>query len=212
MNETDTPPVVITPLEKTLLVSFDADQIGQRLIYQIEEGKTNLIHQYGPHSGSAYMEPGDQLFVSLTCYGDPANFLGFRVIDATLVCHPRCYTPATSMGSPFGEDVGSIRVVDFLYDHPRCDSDSKRLCMKAKSKCPLIAGQAAGAWMVAMTLTVQIYRTTAPCQTRVLNFDPEFQVGNGSSNSSGTSPVKYTQDWCAQRAEPFGPAREPTST
>ena len=162
-----------------LTVSFDAEQIGDQLSWAVIDGLKDIWQYYGKHAGSVYFETGCDLTVVLKGYGDKSNFLGFKVLDATIVSTPRSYDPPTSTASPFTGGHGATRVRDFAYFDAAPDSESTRMKMLAFSTSLKVAS-APGAWKLSMVLTVCIHYNNSNSETRVFTFDPEAQVGNGS--------------------------------
>ena len=162
-----------------LIVSFDAEQIGDQLSWGVIDGLQDIWQCYGKHAGSVYFETGCDLTVVLQGYGDKSNFLGFEVLDATIVSTPRSYDPPTSTASPFKGGRGATRVRDFAYFDAAPDSRANRMYMLAFSTSLKVAGTP-GAWKLSMVLTVCIHYKDSNSETRVFTFDPEAQVGNGS--------------------------------
>lgn len=172
------------PTDPILHVSFDVDQIGSRMLWNVDAGARDFLLRWGPHAGSLHFpDPPYSLWVQAKAYANPQTFVSVEVVDATLISVPRIYQPSTPVASPFELHSGCTRVPSMrVTETIGIEPISGRSLTRLQSTKPLTVATSSGGWMLSMVLTVTIRRNSParPQETRVFTFDPEAEVGNGS--------------------------------
>lgn len=165
-----------------LTVSFDAEQVGSQLVWQVSEGRENLYERYGPFCGSLHLPKDRKLGVEVRGYGSQA-LQSFEVDSAILVTVP---ADAKYSPSPFsGHDVAAIPLGPFPPPQQIIfDPIIERAYGITAVSGLLNIGSEDGAWHLSMVMTVTIRTRSGDgaidVSRRVYRFDPESYVGNGT--------------------------------
>lgn len=181
------------PQNVLLKVSFDIDQLNNRLVWAFDdespltgaakEGSSvvNAFHREGRHAGSVHFNQGDVLTVDLLGLGGK-DFVAFSVLDCTLVTMPMPYLRVPSPPSPFGIQTATQELV-FTPAQPDKARHGRQSYL-AQGTTALTVSQSVGVWDFSLYLTVQITRLAhggpdTTTEFRVFRFDPESEVGTG---------------------------------
>lgn len=179
------------PEDVVLRVSFDINQLGNRLVWYFDDehpvpppqalGGHDAMHRYGRHAGSVHFNQGDRLSVQVYGYGCPGEFETFEVTDCTLVTMPAPYLQHPPPPSPFDLEHATQELEFGAAKGVPKSPDGTRLLM-ARGKNVLKVVQDKGVWDMSLYVTVAITRKVGVTTERVLRvflFDPESEVGIG---------------------------------
>jgi len=180
------------PQSIVLRVSFDVDQLSNRLIWVFDDdgpvaplsNVNNAYHRFGRHAGSVHFNEGDVLSVRVLGYGRPDNFVTFSVTDATLITLPAPYLQEPPPPSPFDLEHAT-QELEFFDATPVHSKDKELRICAADGKTALTVVQCKGVWEFSLVLTVAILRQSGvpgaalTREVRVFQFDPESEVGTG---------------------------------
>lgn len=168
-----------TPDHSYLLrVSFDADQLGNELVWAITDAdpsEPNAFRRTGWAAGGLQFLQGDTLAVEVVGYGRPETFAGFTITDATLITLPAPYLRPLFSPSPFDVDQATFDLDDF--QPTSCVvAQALKICT-AHHPGPLTVVEPQGIWKFSFVVTVQVQRVDGSVETRVFSFDPIIAVG-----------------------------------
>lgn len=175
------------PVPVLLSISFDIDQVGSQLDWSL---MPNVRPVTGKDSGGIAFTTGDTVEVEVNAYGLMSDFSSFQIVDCCLVTLPEVLqigdkVPTLySAPSPFVQSVGASYPISLDFsvsaeDHVGKDKRHRRITQFWKHN--LNVNHAHGRWELSLILTVRIMRGLGNVtETRVFNFDPECQVGDGT--------------------------------
>lgn len=163
-----------------LQVSFDIDQISHALCWQFDGPHGNLFHTTGIHAGAVHVEHGAVMCLDVTVYARGRSLAGVEINSATLGTMPRQFGPIPFPPSPFrGEsasaDFGRFELKSFEFD-PLRDMTVAKLVSTNELQVVTLDGS----WQMSLLLSATLTRANNAKETRVFQFDPEYQVGNGT--------------------------------
>lgn len=178
------------PQEVLLRVSFDIDQLSNRLVWVFDDdgpvtpgrAVVNAFQRYGRHAGAVHFNKGDQLTVHVLGFGSIKDFETFEVTDCTLATVPTAYLHVPPPPSPFGNEHATQKLkfakpVDLVSKCPELRIRA------AHGKSRLTVVEEKGVWDFSLYVTVKITRIEPDgCHKHVLRvflFDPESEVGTG---------------------------------
>lgn len=166
------------PCSYLLRVSFDADQLGNQLVWAITDAQPdepNAFQRTGWAAGGLQFLQGDTLGFEVVGYGDPATFAGFAITDATLITLPAPYLRPLFSPSPFDCDQATFDLDDFKPTSCTVAQNLKICTAISPEILPVVEPQ--GIWKFSFVVTVQISRVDGCVETRVFSFDPMIAVG-----------------------------------
>jgi hypothetical protein len=183
-----------------LNVSFDIHQLSPFLCWQVIDeslGGRNLMRQVGRHAGSVHLAKDDRVHVCVTAFSGadgnaPAeDFGGFTIKNCTLQSVPRLRERDTFYSpSPFqyGQSVDggtAIPIGPFkVVDHGK-DEKLNAFYERQVSDGSVLVDKEMGIWEMSLVLVVEIKpkATAVGSHKRVFRFDPEAEVGTGTSKN-----------------------------
>jgi len=183
-----------------LNVSFDIHQLSPFLCWQVideSQGGRNLMSPVGRHAGSVHLQRDDRVRVCVTAFSGPEgsappeDFGGFKIENCTLQSVPRLRERDTFYSpSPFqyGQSVDggtAIPIGPFtLVDHGK-DEKLNAYYERQLSDNAVLVDKDMGIWELSLVLVVEIKpkATAVGSHKRVFRFDPEAEVGTGTSKN-----------------------------
>lgn len=178
------------PRQMMLRVSFDADQIGNQLVWSVTDdipAEHNAYKHTGPYAGSLHFQKGDLLNFEVVATGRVATFETFRVTDATLITVPAPYQTPSATPSPFDEQHATFDMDGFAPSVCQTSAldPTLRTCT-AHCQQQLTVVQPLGVWKFSLVMTVIVVRKTSSGlledAARVFSFDPIAIIGPGDGN------------------------------
>jgi hypothetical protein len=183
-----------------LNVSFDIHQLSPFLCWQVideSQGGRNLMRQVGRHAGSVHLEKDDRVHVCVTAFsgaeGDnpPEDFGSFQIESCTLQSVPRLRERDTFYSpSPFqtGQSVDggtAIPIGPFSFVDHGLDKGLNAFYERRVSDGSVLVDKEMGIWEISLVLVVEIQpkATAVGSHKRVFRFDPEAEVGTGTSKN-----------------------------
>ena len=171
----------------TLTLGFDIDRVADSLSYLYQgDGNTPTNPLTGLYSGEIYFCRGAKLHVIVLGGGAADHFEDFLVLDCCFVTKPKTIgAPGGGVRyaapSPFMRPEGATHRLAPDYSSHTDDSNGYRVVTKTWDH-HLEIGYSDGRWEMSVILTVKIWRRDRPePELRVFSFDPEGQVGPGTS-------------------------------
>lgn len=171
----------------TLTLGFDVDRVADTLSYlYVGDGKTPTNPLTGMFSGEIYFCRGGKLKVLILGGGAIAGYEDFLVVDCCFVSKPKMIagpdgTLRYAAPSPFMRPEGATHRLQNDFSSRTDDVDKYRIVTKTWQN-ELEIGYVDGRWEMSVILTVKIWRGGGrEPDLRVFSFDPEGQVGPGTS-------------------------------
>jgi hypothetical protein len=183
-----------------LNVSFDIHQLSPFLCWQMvdeSQGGRNLLRKVGRHAGSVHLEQNDRVHVCVTAFSgpdgnaQPEDFGGFTIKSCTLQSVPRLreldtfYSPSPfqygqSVNGGTAIPIGPFKLVDHGKDDPLNAFYERQI-----SEGSVLVDKEMGIWEMSLVLVVEIRpkATALGSHKRVFRFDPEAEVGTGTSKN-----------------------------
>lgn len=184
-----------------LEANFDIQQVGGTLEWRFtrKDGDANPIT--GKYAGGIYYTVGEEMRVRVRagCY---KPLKSFKVLDCTLVTLPQIVDIAPkkkaqfAVPSPFvtNESVvvtgGSVNLPaqGFVFS-PVIKPEPEYFELALEWDKHLTVGQSEGRWEISFVITVQVVIDDGTrdgiTSTRVFSFDPETEVGTGTTSPRG---------------------------
>lgn len=177
----------------SICVSFDIEQLGAELCWAFQEGVAgrDIYRRVGPNAGSVHLMPEDILGVHVVAYqsiDDPeTSQQDVCIRGCTLMTvrrlHERNYLP-----SPFQDCfMPSVEVGNFVLTKSCFDEGLRawRQDLVSFPSSKIKVAKHDSTWKLSMLLTVGIRPKDQKAEKiRVFRFDPEAQVGTGTSGSN----------------------------
>jgi hypothetical protein len=169
-----------------LSVSFDVQQISQRLDWQFTRDGTPVPFGTGANTGLLPFTEGDKFSLIVTGNSHNAVLQSLAITQCHLVCRPILYSKHAHLGSagsypPPSPFNGTSAVIDFLPQGPGASASGNASAMQWPAP-GIFSCNAVGRWEMSLILTAQIALnpSAGPYDTyRVFTFDPECEVGTG---------------------------------
>jgi hypothetical protein len=169
------------PRQLLMRVSFDADQLGNQLVWSVTDdvpSDRNAFKRTGPYAGSLHFQQGDVMSVEVVATGRPASFTGFTVTDATLITMPVPYQKRSVTPSPFDETHATFDLDGFGPNQCTISATNPdlRSCVATCAQT-LTVVQPKGYWKFSLVLTVIVHRPGSNDPARAFSFDPIIVIG-----------------------------------
>lgn len=161
-------------------VSFDVDQYGNQLCWQVNEDKRNLMQTTGVFAGSLHLDRLTPVGIRVRCWGGEA-LASFQVLSAVIATIPSANSLPASPFQGVSTATYPLNGFPIVSGPPAFDPVQQRYFLQAELGPTTKTTDVDGGWQLKMALTAQFSANgeTAP-RTRVFYFDPESQVGNGT--------------------------------
>jgi len=196
----------VKPTTMLIKADFDIDQIGETLEWSFyrEDGHGNPIK--GHYAGSVYFTVGELTRVRVKA-GGYSRFVGFEVLDCTLITRPQITQIGAGLRTEFAVPSPFISTADITVtgatislppsqflpaDVPKPEPEYTEYAREWSKE--LTVGSATGRWEISFVLTVAIQRVLGgKPELRVFTFDPEGEVGSGVSPPKMRSSNKLAE-------------------
>lgn len=163
-----------------LQVSFDVDQISRALCWKFEGPHGNLFHTTGVHAGAVQTDAGATVQLEVTVYARLDTLIAVSINSAVLSTLPRQLDRKPFPPSPFHSNDASVDFGPFDETDRKRDETRELTIVTLTSKNAFEVVQTFGTWNVSLILSATFSRLDGTTETRVFEFDPEYQVGNGT--------------------------------
>jgi hypothetical protein len=163
-------------------VSFDSDQLGGALVWAAVDETThrNALKSQGEFAGSLHFNQGDSVALEIIGFGMAQTFLGFDIVDVSVVTVPHTTRERQSAPSPFGGN-SAVMHIEKWQAPTQMSEGSGRVAYSRLSDSPLPVIVKTGRWDLTIVLSVALNFAGAPLPTyRVFIIDPESEVGTGA--------------------------------
>jgi hypothetical protein len=179
--------------------NFDVAQVSPTLECVFKRSDDTGKRVVGKNAGSVPFNKGEEVFVQINAggeqlFGGPRPFASFSVIDCTVTSRPRVYkcgpnekkviyAPPSPFLSLDENAISGATSVLPAADFEKVNVESTLAGYYQEGmrwKGNLVVGKVAARWRLTLMVTVQInYVDNAEPEYRVLEIDPEVEVGNG---------------------------------
>ncbi len=168
--------------QNMIRVSFDSNQFGGALVWAaVDETKhRNAYRSQGLFAGSLHFNQGDTVALEIIGFGMAENFLGFDLIDVSMITVPHTTQERQSAPSPFGGNRAVLTIENWQQIVKTPDGNG-RVAYSRMSDLPLLVAEKSGRWDMTIVVSVALYFLDVKEATyRVFLIDPESEVGTGA--------------------------------
>lgn len=175
-----------TPVNYTLVLTFDARQTNTTLQFDILEGFTSAITTSGPNAGAYCMNQGDTLGIQIVVTIGTGSLLQNNILlqDLTLVCMPAAGIDQADL-SPYDSENAGVSLAQWSPPvvEPTPDPTVQQLVFTANNSLAVVVAK--GQWNLTGYLSAKIVTTGGNAvgpKCRVYRFDPTVIVGGGGDD------------------------------
>lgn len=184
---------------KTVIeASFDINQLGTRFTGKYKRSSGDDQPVEGPFAGTLYFQRGEEIHVHLRAGAavkadGKQPFKSFEVVDCTMTTRPRVYRldhekrhvefpPASPFTSPEGVVRGASTNLPAAQFVPgEVAQTPGYYVIERKWNSFLTMGQFNARWLMTLMATVKIEHNDGKIEYRVMEIDPETEVGTGTN-------------------------------